>query len=78
MIDSMQCGIMDFADEYLIYEKQFGDVLEICGQEAYIPLDSMARAKKLCTGLLGDYEIHATPGMFDNEQKQTYREAQKY
>lgn len=78
MIDSMQCGIMDFADEYLTYEKQFGDVLEICGQEAYIPLDSMARAKKLCTGLLGDYEIHATPGMFDNEQKQTYREAQKY
>lgn len=77
IIDSLQHGIMDFAEDYLAYGKYFGDVLEICGQEAYIPIDSMARAKKTCMKLLGEYEIHADPGVFNNRKKQTYKEVQR-
>lgn len=77
ILNGIQRGIMDFAEDYLAYGKHFGDVLEICGQEAYIPIDSMARSKKTCMKLLGEYEIHADPGVFKDRKKQTYKDAQR-
>lgn len=75
LLGSLQKGIMDFAEDYLKYWMYFGDVLEICGQDAYIPVDSLAEAKKECIRLLGEYEIHKDPGIFDERDRCTYKEA---
>lgn len=77
ILDHLQQGILDFSEDYLKYGRCFGDVLEICGQEAYIPIDSVAKARKMCMQLLGEYEIHIDPGVFKESDRQIYREAQR-
>lgn len=74
ILDSLQKGIMDFSKDYIKYWKYFGDVLELNGQEAYIPIDSMAKAKKECMKLLGRYEINEDPGIFDERDRRLYKE----
>lgn len=77
IIENLQCGIMDFVRDYAKYWKCFGAVLEICGQEAYIPIDSLAKAKKICMKLFGNYEVNENPGIFEEKMKRTYKEAVK-
>ncbi len=74
ILKSLQKGIMDFAKDYIKYWGCFGDVLKICGQEAYIPIDSLAQAKKDCMKLFGHYEIKDDPGIFGEKDRRTYKE----
>ncbi len=74
ILDSLQKGMLDFAKDYIKYWKRFGDILEICGQEAYIPIDCVAKAKKECMKLFGAYEIREDPGIFEEKDRCTYKE----
>lgn len=64
-ITKMQSGILDFVQDFFRYWKMFGGWLTLCGQEAYLPFDAMARDQAYCIRLLGDYEVHASTGIFE-------------
>lgn len=62
---AIQKGIYDFAADYSHYQKIFGACMELSGREAYMPIDALAKDKKYCLKLLGNYEINEMSGMFD-------------
>lgn len=73
-IESIQRGIYDFAMDYFFYEEKFGDILHICGREAYMPIDALAEDKKYCIQLLGDYRINENSGLFERDNVRTFKE----
>lgn len=64
-VAKMQDGILDFVRDFSRYFQMFGGWLTLCGQEAYLPFDAVARDKAYCIRLLGDYEVHESTGIFD-------------
>lgn len=77
MIQSIQRGINDFAEEYFKYQRKFGRLLDICGQEAYMPFDAIAEARKCVLKVLGRYEVNTNTGILDKSQEITFREVVK-
>lgn len=73
-IKDIQKGIYDFATDYFKYESKFGSLLNICGQEAYIPIHALGCNKKYCLKLLGDYKMNESAGNFDKNRKRTFLE----
>ncbi len=65
MIADIQDGICEFAEDYCTYQKVFSSWLDVCGQEAYLPFDAIARDKAYCIKLLGDYEVNETTGIYE-------------
>lgn len=56
-IENIQRGIFDFAAEYLKMQKKLGSIMNICGQEAYIPLDGLAQNKKYVKTILKNCNV---------------------
>lgn len=73
-VKEVQEGICDFCRDFYQYSKKFPGWLEINGQEAYLPLDRLADAKKYCLEFLGDYEINEGSGFFEDQNARTFRE----
>lgn len=64
VIAEIQKGIYEFAADYFAYQNIFGACMDLCGREAYMPMDALAKNKKYCLELLGDYEVNELSGMF--------------
>lgn len=73
-IASVQKGIYDFAMDYFIYERKFGSILNVCGREAYMPVDGLAEDKEYCLKFLGNYKVNENSGIFEKDQKRTLRD----
>lgn len=73
-VKEMQKGICDFCRDFYAYSEKFPGWLEIGGQEAYLPLDRLAGAKKYCMKFLGDYEVHEGSGFFADHNVRKFRE----
>ena len=73
-IASVQKGIYDFAMDYFTYERKFGSILNVCGREAYMPVDGLAEDKKYCLKFLGNYRVNENSGIFEKDQKRTLRD----
>lgn len=71
-IRQIQRGILDFCGDYMEYSRIFGSWLEICGQEAYLPLDALAEARSYCLKLLGNYEINENCGMLSKGETRRF------
>lgn len=74
VIEGIQNGILDFVQDFYHYQEIFGDWLYLCGAEAYLPFDAMARDKEYCIRLLGDYEVNASTGIFEQADVRTFRD----
>lgn len=72
IIEKIQKGILDFISIYSYYEKEFGRVLEISGDEAYCPIAFFMENINYCVKLLGDYHINQSLGIFDDDRAKTF------
>lgn len=74
VIAAIQKGIYEFAADYSAFQKIFGECMELCGREAYMPIDALAKDKKYCLKLLGDYEVNEMSGMFCTRQVRRFKD----
>lgn len=64
VLQEIQQGIYDFVRQYDRFQRKFKDIMDIAGQEAYIPFTRLAEAKSYCLKLLGEYEINNNAGIW--------------
>lgn len=74
VIADIQDGICDFAQDFYRYQEIFGSWLYLCGQEAYIPFDAIARDRGYCIRLLGSYEVNESTGIFNKAAVRRFRD----
>lgn len=76
-IDSMQKGMLQFAEEFNRFKNLIEKLEEISGHDAYAPLQNMMEKRKQCYHIFENYKISQLPGKFSESGIQTIGELMK-
>ena len=76
-IDSMQKGMLQFAEEFDRFKNLMDNLEGISGHDAYAPLQSMMKKRKQCYHIFKNYKVSQLSGKFSESGIQTIGELMK-